>query len=482
MRLSYPLYIVGALLCVIALTMLFPIGTSLYYADSGLKAFSYAFICALILGLGLMGACSFNKKNRGALSHKEGMLIVSVGWLGTCLVGALPFYFWGFTASDAVFEAFSGFTSTGATILGNIEALPQSILLWRGLANWLGGMGIIVFSIAILPFFGVGGMELYKAEVPGPTPDKLSPRIKDTAATLWRVYLLLSALMFFALVLADMPLFDSIVHTFSALSTGGFSSRNASIGAYNSAAIEWICILFMFLGGTSFTLHYKALRGDIGSFWRSTEFKIYLFMLLAGTAIIAFSTYGKGYASLTDAIRLAAFHVVSICTSTGFAAADYESWSPATHAVLMIFTFTGACAGSTSGGIKWMRIIILFKFVYADILRLIHPHAVIRVKLDNASISHGVIGGVLSFFVLYLGLVVIVGLILSLLGIDMLTSFTAAAACFGNVGPAFGTVGPAENFGHLPDAAKYLLSLCMLLGRLELYAIFLLFVPEFWRK
>lgn len=482
MRLVYCFHVVGALLASVGLTMLFPIGWALYYQDAGL----WPLVGSVVVSCG-SGALLFGltrRKDKLVMNHREGMVIVALAWIAAGCAGALPFLFSGMlpSATDAFFESFSGFTTTGSSVLTDIEALPPSILMWRSLTHWLGGMGIIVLSLAILPFLGVGGMQMYKAEVPGPEPDKLKPRIKDTALVLWKVYVFFSAVQCVLLLLGGMTLFDAVCHTFGTMATGGYSTKNASVGYYDSAYIQWVITLFMFIAGANFTLHYRALRGDMRCFWKNPEFRFYTGVVVVFTLLVTVCIYGRQYDSLLQALRFAAFQVVSVCTTTGFATADYELWLPFSQALLLFLMFLGGCAGSTSGGIKCMRVMLLLKQGYHELFRLVHPHAVKRIKLGGKSVSEEVIAGVWGFFILFTVLFIISGMVLAACGLDLLTAFSAVIACIGNVGPGFGTVGPAENFAHLPGVAKWVLMLCMLLGRLEIFTVFILFIPEFWRK
>ena len=418
------------------------------------------------------------------MNHREGMAIVTLGWLSAGLFGALPFYlagtFAGFT--DCFFEAMSGFTTTGASVMTDIEIVPRGLLLWRSLTHWLGGMGIIVLSLAILPFLGVGGMQLYKAEVPGPVVDKLRPRIRDTAMLLWKVYLLFSLLETVLLMFGGMDLFEALCHTFGTMATGGFSTKNASVGHYNSLYIESVVILFMIVAGINFSLHFQLLRGRPLALWRDPEFRFYGSVILIFTLVSTASVYREVYAGLGQALRYSAFQVVSICTTTGYATADFELWTPLTQSMLLFLMFLGGSAGSTAGGMKCMRIMLLLKHSYRELFRLIHPRAVAQVKLGRQIVHDQVLQSIWGYFILFLGLFVLAALSLAAMGVDVQTSFAAVLACIGNIGPGLGTVGPSENYAHLPAMGKWVLTLCMLLGRLEIYTVIILFVPEFWRR
>lgn len=368
MRIHYILYVVGALVCCVGLSMLFPLAFGVYYGDDSVLPLVISIGVALLLGL--LAVLRLRSEQTPTLSHREGMAIVAMGWMGAGLFGALPFLISGYMSpTDAVFESVSGFTTTGASILTDIESLPEGLLMWRSMTQWLGGMGIIVLSLAILPFLGVGGMQLYKAEVPGPAPDKLKPRIKDTAMLLWKVYLVLSVAEVVFLLLGGMSLFDAISHTFTTLSSGGFSTRNASIAAFDSVYIDAVITLFMFMAGMNFVLHFRLMRGDVTSLVRDSEFRFYAGIILLFTIITTLCIWDYNYDSVWQSLRLAAFQVVSICTTTGYATADYELWLPLPQALLFFLMFLGGSAGSTAGGMKCMRILLLLKQGYHEIGR-----------------------------------------------------------------------------------------------------------------
>ena len=367
--------------------------------------------------------------------------------------------------------------------MADIESVPRGILFWRSLTHWLGGMGIIVLSLAILPFLGVGGMQLYKAEVPGPSPDKLKPRIKDTAMTLWKVYVLFSAIETVLLMFGGMDLFDALCHTFGTMATGGFSTKNTSVAAFDSAYIDYVITFFMIIAGINFSLHYLLLKWRPSAMLKDPEFRVFASMLAVFIAVVTVFVYAAGnYDNIADSIRYTSFQVASILTTTGFATADYEQWPGITQAILLFCMFVGGCAGSTGGGMKVMRIMLLFKQSYQELFRLIHPRSVSRVKMGKTVVKDDVISGVWGFFVLWLGLLALAAFIVAASGVDVVTSFAAALACIGNIGPGIGGVGPTENFAWLPDMAKWALTFCMVLGRLEIYTVIILFVPEFWRK
>lgn len=482
MRWLFVLHVVGAILVCVSLTMLAALGFSLYYDDAGQAPLLASMAISLAAGAGLY----FLWRDRGgyAVNHREGLAVVALGWAAAGMAGALPFWFGdllpGFT--DCVFESVSGFTTTGASVLADIEAAPRGLLFWRSMTHWLGGMGIIVLSLAILPFLGVGGMQLYRAEAPGPAPDKLTPRIKDTAVILWQVYLLFTVLQTALLMAGGMDLFESLCHTFGTMATGGFSTRNASVGHYDSVYVEVVVTVFMLLAGMNFSLHYRLLKGRPGSMWRDAEWRFFMGVFAAFTLASALALWGRNYGSFWTSLRHASFQMASILTTTGYATQDYELWPALPQSLLLLCMFLGGCAGSTGGGIKCMRILLLLKQVSLELRRLIHPRAVMRVKLGGKNVPPDVIGSITGFFVLYLGLFIVSSLLLAALGVDLVSSFAAVAACIGNIGPGIGSVGPTDNYAHLAPAAKWVLTLCMLLGRLEIYTIVVLLVPEYWRK
>ena len=480
MNVTLTLRTLGALLLFLAVALLVPVPCALFCGDGTAAAFLLsAAICAICGGV----LYKFFRSERD-LSVREGFAIVTFGWLAFALFGALPYVIDGGIPSyvDAFFETMSGFTTTGSTILTDIEALPPSLLFWRSLTQWLGGMGIIVLSLAILPMLGVGGMQLFKAEVPGPTADRLTPRIQDTAKLLWGVYVLLTAIETGLLMAGGMTFFDAINHSFTSMATGGFSTRNASIAAFDSAFIDWVITLFMFLAGANFSLHYLALCGRLGDFWRNEEFRFYLWLTLGGTGLLTLFNLAGPYADVGDSLRYSAFQIVSIMTTTGYATADYELWHVFCQYLLVACMFIGGCAGSTGGGMKVARVLLLFKHAHVQLYRLIHPRAVRLVKLGNRPVDKDVMQSILGFFALYMGIFVGASLIMAALGMDLVSAGSAVVTALGNVGPGLGTVGPVQHFGHVHPVGKLVLALCMLLGRLELFTVLVLFIPSFWRK
>ncbi len=480
MNVTLTLRILGALLLFLAIALLFPVPFSWIYDDGA----SGAFILAAIISAGCGGILFSQCRSEKDLSLREGFAIVTFGWTFFALFGALPYVFSGAIPSylNAFFETMSGFTTTGSTILTDIEAMPPSLLLWRSLTQWLGGMGIIVLSLAILPMLGVGGMQLFKAEVPGPTADRLKPRIQDTAKLLWGVYVLLTGLEVLLLMAGGMSFFDGLNHSFTTMATGGFSTRNASIAAYDSAYIDWVITLFMFLAGVNFSLHYLALRGKIGDFIRNEEFLFYSSLVIVGTTLITLLNMGDTYPGFLDNLRYSAFQVVSIMTTTGFGTADYELWPVLCQYLLIFSMFIGGCAGSTGGGMKVARILLLFKHAHVQVYRLIHPRAVRLVKLGDRPVDKDVMQSILGFFALYLGVFVAASFVMAATGMDLDSAGGSVIATLSNIGPGIGSVGPVDNFAHVPAIGKLVLSFCMLLGRLELFTVLVLIFPSFWRK
>jgi len=480
MKITFILHILGALLVCLALALLTPLPFAFGEQQDTVSAFTLSSSICLITGLALIKIF----KNKKELSVREGFAVVTFGWLTFAIFGALPYVLSGSISSplDAIFETMSGFTTTGSTIVANIEALPRSILFWRSLTHWLGGMGIIVLSLAILPMLGVGGMQLFQAEVPGPTADRLKPRIQDTAKLLWGVYVIFTALETLLLMAGNMSFYDAICHSFATLATGGFSTRNASIAAYDSAYIDWVITLFMFLAGVNFSLHYYALKGRIGEYFRNEEFRFYLLISCSAVAILMWMNQGTVYDSVVDNLRYSAFQTASILTTTGFATADFELWPVLTQYILLFLMFIGGCAGSTGGGMKVARILLLFKHGTVQLYHLIHPRAIRLVKLGNNPVDQEVMQSILGFFALFMGVFVTASFLMAASGMDLVSGAAAVIATLGNIGPGLGSVGPVDNFAHVSAFGKSVLILCMLLGRLELFTVLVLFLPSFWRK
>lgn len=476
------LHIIGFLLILNGLFILTGIGFSLFYQSDDISALLISGLGTSLCGLLLW--FTTRKSEIAELGKREGYLIVTLGWIVMAIFGAIPFILYGAIPSytDAFFETMSGFTTTGATILTDIEILPPGLLFWRSLTQWLGGMGIIVLSLAILPLLGIGGMQLFTAEVPGVTKDKIHPRVQETAKRLWGIYVILTAVETALLMVGGLNLFDAINHSFTTMATGGFSTKNASIAYYTSPYVQYIFILFMFFAGMNFTLHYLGFHGNFKFFKENTEFKYYLGFTIFASLFIMIIHLPHVDFHWEEAIRQSLFHVVSLTTTTGYVTSDFENWAPFSRMIFFALLFVGGCAGSTGGGIKFVRHIVLFKNGWTELKRLIHPRAVIPVKFNGKAVSSDIISNVQAFFIFYILLFVIGSMILALLGVDFVTAAGATATCVGNIGPGIGTVGPVNNFAHLPDVVKWILSLFMVIGRLELFTVIIIFSPAFWKS
>ncbi len=480
MNLRVVIRVLGLLMVATAAAMIIPLLVALAHGEPDWRVFA-----GVVGGVGTIGSLlSFALPATGDLRVREGFLIVTLGWLCAGLVGALPFWISGAIPSftDAMFESVSGFTTTGASILSDIEGLSPGLALWRCLIQWLGGMGIVVLSLAILPILGVGGMQLFKAEAPGPSPDRLTPRIKETAQLLWGVYCVISVLEVIALRWAGMGWFDAFCHTFATMATGGFSTKAASVGQFQSPAIEWVIIVFMFVAGANFSLHFSAMRGRLGTYFRDSEFKVYSLVVLLATAVVVYvNTTSTGY-GMGENVRASLFQVVSLITTTGFGTADYERWSSAAQFVLVTVMFIGGCAGSTGGGMKNVRLLLLVRHSLNELRKLIHPQGVYVIRFNRMPVPADVVTNVLGFFLLLILVTVSASFAMTLLGMDLVSAFGAVAATLNNIGPGLGSVGPTDNFAHVPVVGKWVLISCMLMGRLELFTVLVLLTPDFWRR
>ena len=500
MSLKLIFYTLGNLLICLAGTMLLPLGVAIYYrinfgeAHNNLVAFVISAAITLITGLILRLSLRARQEELGI---REGFAVVALAWVTVALFGALPYQLSGvfhiegrspWTAfSFSYFESMAGFSTTGATVLTEIERLSHAMLFWRSFTHWLGGMGIVVLAVAILPMLGIGGMQLFRAEAPGPQTDRLTPRIAQTAKLLWGVYVLLSILEVILLMLGKMTLFDALCHTFGTMATGGFSTKNASIGHYNSVYIDMVICVFMFLAGTNFALHYRALRGNVKAYFQDTEFKFYCTVIVVGITLISWNTIRfqvdgqTPYDSMWTSLRYATFQVLSIITTTGYGTADFEQWPALSQFILVTLMFYGGCAGSTGGGMKQVRFLLLIKQSGAEIKRLIFPHAVLPIRVNERVVPREVMTNVLGFFFFFIGIFAIVTCIMATLGLDLVSAAGATIAAMGNIGPGLGSVGPTDNYAHIHTVGKFVLSFCMLLGRLELYTVLILFSPNFWK-
>jgi len=477
------LNVVGLLQVFTGLAMLLAVGVALIYRDGDALGIFLAAVVTIAVGAGTF---RFTRAD-GDIRSREGFAIVTFAWTGAAFFGALPYLFTGVVGDliPAFFESMSGFTTTGATIFTEIEDLPHGILFWRSFTHWLGGMGIIVLAIAVLPYLGVGGMQLFKAEVPGPTPERLRPRIAQTAKLLWYVYLGLTVVETVLLMAGGMDLFDAVTHTFATLATGGFSTRNASIAAFESPYIHYVIIAFMYLAGVNFALHFRAVTGHL-DYFKDHEWRFFTILLLGSAVLLLVLNLGGGSYPVTPsgveaAFRDGLFQSVAIGTTTGFVTADYELWVPAAQMVIFVLFFTGGMAGSTGGSMKSVRVLLLLKQTAMEIRKHLHPRAVLLARVGRRPVKEEVLANVLGFILLY-GLLFVAGaMALSLLGIDFLTSLGASAATVGNIGPGLGGVGPTDNYGWMSQPAMGVMSFLMLVGRLEIYTVLLLFHPETWK-
>jgi trk system potassium uptake protein TrkH len=483
------LNILAAMLVITGLTMLLPAIIAWSYDEPDLYGHIKSFLICLVIGLPIW---LITRKSK-SLNSKDGFAIVTFAWITVALAGSLPFYLTevipNFT--DAWFESMSGVTTTGATIVGNattlphlingIESMPHGVLFWRSFLQWIGGMGIIVFTIAILPLLGVGGVQLFKAEVPGPVADKIKPRVKETAKILWMVYIGFTFLQFSLLCFVGMPWFDSICHAFTTMPTGGFSTQNASIAAYSNPLIHYIIIFFMFVAGVNFTLHFRAITGNYKSYFKDYEFKVYFLILFCVTMFIFLNISFSNSDWTHNNFLISLFQSLALMTGTGYANADYELWPFFSQLLLFFMMFFGAMGGSTSGGMKIARVILLIKYAATETRRMLHSRAIIPIRIGDRTIGDDVIRNTLGFFLIYLSFFVLTSLILTALNYDFTSSLSVAASAIGNVGPAFGAFGPTDNYALLHPIGKWMMTFCMLLGRLEIFTVMVLFSRTFWR-
>ena len=477
------------MLVITGLSMLLPALIAFIYGETDLYGHLKSSLICVLLGLPIW---VFTRKSK-RLNSKDGFAIVSFAWITVALAGSLPFYLTGIIPNftDAWFEAMSGVTTTGATIIGNpstlphlingIESMPHGVLFWRSFLQWLGGMGIIVFTIAILPLLGVGGVQLFKAEVPGPVADKIKPRVKETAKILWMVYIGFTFLQFLLLGFAGMSWFDSICHAFTTMPTGGFSTQNASIAAYSNPIIHYIIIFFMFVAGVNFTLHFRAITGNYKTYFKDYEFKVYFSILFFATICIFLNISFSNSDWSHNSFLISLFQSLALMTGTGYANADYELWPFFSQLLLFFMMFFGAMGGSTSGGMKIARVILLIKYAATETRRMLHSRAIIPIRIGDRTIGDDVIRNTLGFFLIYLSFFVLTALVLTALNYDFTSSLSVAASAIGNVGPAFGSFGPTDNYALLHPIGKWMMTFCMLLGRLEIFTIMVLFSRTFWK-
>ena len=473
--------IIGILLLLETVMFLVCSSVSFYYRESDMLDFWKA--GGITAGVGLLLA-ALGKGGERQLTRRDGYVLVSFAWVAFSLFGMLPFYIGGYIPdiANAFFETMSGFSSTGATILDDIESLPHGILFWRSMTQWIGGLGIIMFTIAVLPIFGVSGLQVFAAEASGPTHDKVHPRIGITAKWIWSIYAGITALLVSLLMLGGMDWFDSICHAFATTGTGGFSTKQASVSYYNSPYIEYVISIFMFISGINFTLLLLFVNRKFKKFISNAELKFYFGSVVLFTAVIAIVLYYTSPMGMEESFRKSLFQVISLHTSTGFATDDYMQWTPILWGLLTIIMLMGACAGSTTGGLKCIRMVILTKVSRNEFKHILHPNAILPVRINKQVISPSIVSTVLAFCFIYIAIIVIGTLLMMAMGVGAEESMGCVISSIGNMGPGLGETGPAYSWNALPDAAKWLLSFLMLLGRLELFTVLLLFTPDFWKR
>lgn len=473
--------VLGALLIVECLFMLISAFAGVFYRDGGAQAMLFSALITSTAGCIIL-AFTWNAERK--ISRNDGFIIVTLIWILFSFFGCLPYLLSGSVSSltDAFFETMSGFTTTGSSILNNIEEIPHGVLFWRSLTQWLGGMGIIVLSLAILPIFGIGGMQLFAAEVPGPVADKINPKIKSTAKFMWLLYLGFTLLETILLWMGDMNFFDAINHAFTTMATGGYSTKQDSIAYWDSPYIQYVITIFMIIAGTNFSLIYAVSIGEVKKLTCNEEFRAYIGFILGFTLIISAGLFMTTDFGAEKSFRDAIFQVVSLITTTGYATADYMVWHPFLLALIFATFFMGGSAGSTGGGIKIMRILLLLKNSYFELRRMLHPNAVIPVRYNGRAVSQPIITNILAFFMIYFLIFAASTILFTWFEPDLATSMSAVATSLGNIGPGLGELGPTQNFSAIADGGKWFLSFLMLLGRLELFTVLVLLSPAFWKK
>lgn len=480
MNIRFALSMLGRLMMIESVAMVLPLLVSIFYGEDEMTAFLSAIVCSLAVGFGLSRIEPTNRN----IKVREGFFIVAFGWVAFSLVGAIPFVVSGAipNVADAIFETVSGFTTTGASILTDVEAMPKGMLFWRSFTHWVGGMGILVFTLAVLPTLGAGSVQILNAETPGPLKEKVMPKVKDGAVILYLIYIGMTVLEIVLLMICGMDWFDASVHTFGTVGTGGFSSKGLSLGAYNGAC-QWIVGIFMMLSGANFSLYYLLLRKKWREVLHDEELRFYVKVIFLATVLIVINLMVTGFhTALEPAVRSAFFQVSSIITTTGYATENFDLWPTFSKAVLLLLFFVGGCSGSTGGGVKGVRVLLAFKVVKCAIKKAIHPRAVVQMKLNGRSLTKDTMDRIFGFMVLYVVLLFSGMMVVSLEGVPLLDAFMASATTLGNVGPGFGVVGPMGNFASFHEATKLYLSFLMLAGRLELFTIIVLFFREFWEE
>ena len=478
-------YIVGVLLIILGFSMLFSVGCSLIYGDGDLIPLLQSI--AVTITSGLILVIFFKSKDKKDLSTHDGFAVVTLGWIAIVIFSAFPFYFSGtLDYTNSFFEAMSGLTTTGATVLGHsdtlmIEELPHGILFWRSFTQFIGGMGIIVFSIAILPMLGMGGVQLFRAEVAGPVADKITPRVKQTAKLLWGIYVGFVLILCLILKIEGMSWFDAICHSFTTIATSGFSTKNISIAAYGGL-IQWTIIIFMFLAATNFSLHYYFIAKGKFEYYKDHEFRVYFGLCIIFSILFFINIVGTNkYQTDLLSFRHSVFAAVSILTTTGFSTENFNEWPEMSKMLLFFLFFIGGSAGSTTGGMKIIRSILVVKYLLYEVRKLLHPKGVFNITIGENTIDDNVVRATLGFYLFYIVIFVFTAIFLSFTGLDVETALTASASAIGNIGPGLGSIGPTGNWGHLTDLAKWLTSFCMLLGRLEIFTVVVLFSRSFWK-
>jgi len=476
-------HLVSYMTLVIGIAIIGCAGVSFYYAEPLAMQMSliysglFTILCAAWVGVRTRGDIN--------LSRRDGFGIVTFGWVSATLFGSLPYILSGVIPHpvSAMFETMSGFTTTGASVLSDLECIPHSIHFWRALTHWFGGMGVLVLCVAILPFLGVGGMQIYRAEMPGPSKDRLTPRITTTAKLLWGVYALLTLIEAMLLkFVGKMGWFDSFCHTFGTMATGGFSTHSASIGAFDSAVIDTIIIVFMFLAGVNFSLHYYALTGKPGRYFRDPEFRFYFIFLAVASLFITFNIWLTDYASFGRCFRDATFTATSVMTTTGFCTADFDRWPDASRLLLVLMMFIGGCAGSTGGGMKVVRVSIMIKKMIRELKLFMRPSAVIQIKLGGKPVEQEIISHISAFFAIFMLIFAMGSLIMTFFTPNLETAVTCVIATLGNIGPGLNAVGATQNYSAISPVGQGILTIFMLLGRLELYTVLILFLPSYWKR
>jgi trk system potassium uptake protein TrkH len=474
---GFVIQLLGRLLLLTGVFLGVPLVTAAVFGEPLLP-----FVGSIVVAAGLgSAALLLSHPSNQRIRPRDGFLIVGGSWIAVSLVGSLPYLLTGTLGpADALFESISGFTTTGSTVIADVTVLPRGLVLWRALTQWLGGMGIILFTIAILPLLGIGGMQLFKAEVPGPVVDKVRPRLAATARSLWGIYVGLTAAEWLLLQLAGMTAYDALCHAFTTLPTGGFSTRNASVGEFGSPTIEWIVIVFMLLAGINFVLHYRLLTGRAVQVWRDTELRYFVGVVVVATAIFSFTTHipGEGVA---DTVRTAAFQTLTLLTTTGYVTTDFEVWPSVALIAAMVLMVLGGMSGSTGGGVKSLRALLAVRSLQTTLHRLIHPHAVRPVKYGSQVVSESVLSSIWAFLTAYMIIATVGAMVVAAHGYDLVTALSSSLTAISNVGPGLGEVGAYDNFAHFPGTVKITLAVIMLFGRLEIFTLLAMLSREFWR-